>query len=92
MLVSAATNCGKGSARTQSLLIEYRRVSEIAIADRVQRGINEGDMPAMTDVGLMAKYVSVLIQGLAAQARDGTASDALHQVAELALNPMRITL
>lgn len=85
LLVSAATNCGKGSAGAQDLLAGYRQNSEAMIADRIQRGVEEGDMPASTDPDLLGKYIAVLIQGLAAQARDGTAADKLHRVAELAL-------
>lgn len=60
------------------------------IADRIRRGIAEGDMPASTEPDLLAKYVAVLIQGLAAQARDGAAADELHSVAELALRQLPV--
>lgn len=85
LLVSAATNCGKSSLGAQDLLAGYRQASEAMIADRIRRGIEEGDMPASAEPGLLAKYVAVLIQGLAAQARDGATADELHSVAELAL-------
>ncbi|MFW8635460.1 TetR/AcrR family transcriptional regulator [Cribrihabitans pelagius] len=84
-LVSAATNCGKGSTGAQDLLAGYRQASEAMVAGRIRRGIEDGDMPAATDPNLLAKYLSVLIQGLAAQARDGATTDVLHSVAELAL-------
>ncbi|MFY2824552.1 TetR/AcrR family transcriptional regulator [Ruegeria sp. MALMAid1280] len=86
LLVSAATNCGKGSMGAQELLAGYRQASEAMIADRIQRGINEGDMSDSTEPNVLAKYVAVLIQGLAAQARDGATVDELHSVAELALS------
>lgn len=60
------------------------------IADRIRRGIAEGDMPASTEPDLLAKYVAVLIQGFAAQARDGAATDELHSVAELALRQLPV--
>ncbi|WP_102896342.1 TetR/AcrR family transcriptional regulator [Phaeobacter piscinae] len=88
LLVSAATNCGKGSAGAQDLLTGYRQASETMIADRIRRGMEAGDMPASTKSDLLAKYVAVLIQGLAAQARDGASADDLHEVAELALSQL----
>ncbi|WP_260017638.1 TetR/AcrR family transcriptional regulator [Leisingera sp. S132] len=90
LLVSGATNCGKGSLGAQDLLTGYRQASEAMIADRIRRGIHEGDMPASTEPDLLAKYVAVLIQGLAAQARDGAAADELHNVAELALRELPV--
>ncbi|UWR44432.1 TetR/AcrR family transcriptional regulator [Phaeobacter inhibens] len=91
LLVSAATNCGKGSAGAQELLTGYRQASETMIADRIRRGITEGDMPACTEPDLLAKYVAVLIQGLAAQARDGATADDLGKVAELALDQLPVS-
>ncbi|WP_245602905.1 TetR/AcrR family transcriptional regulator [Leisingera methylohalidivorans] len=85
LLVSAATNCGKGSTGAQDLLAGYRQASESIIADRIRRGIEESDMPASTEPDLLAKYVAVLFQGLAAQARDGATADEWHGVAEFAL-------
>jgi len=85
LLVSGATNCGKGSLGAQDLLAGYRLASEAMIADRIRQGVEEGDMPASTEPDLLAKYVAVLIQGLAAQARDGATAGDLHSVAELAL-------
>lgn len=87
LLVSGATNCSKAGAGAgaQDVLVGYRSATEALIADRIKRGIGDGDMPSDTDVDLLAKYISVLIQGLATQSRDGVASGALHQVAELAL-------
>ncbi|MFW8593780.1 TetR family transcriptional regulator C-terminal domain-containing protein [Cribrihabitans neustonicus] len=92
LLVSAATNCSKGSTSVQDLLAGYRQASEAMTADRIRRGIEEGDMPEPTKPDLLAEYVSVLIQGLAAQARDGAAVEELHGVAELALGQVAVSL
>ncbi len=92
LLVSAATNCGKGGRGAQDLLAGYRQASEAMIAGRIRRGIEDGDMPSATDPDLLAKYVSVLIQGLAAQARDGATADDLHGVVELALGCVDVSL
>ncbi|WP_245596997.1 MULTISPECIES: TetR family transcriptional regulator C-terminal domain-containing protein [Leisingera] len=76
LLVSAATNCGAASTGAQKLLAGYRQASEALIAACIQRGIEDGDMPPASDPDLLAKYFAVLIQGLAAQARDGATADA----------------
>lgn len=91
LLVSGATNCSKSGAGAQDLLAGYREGSEAAIAARIRRGIEQGDMPTDTDPDMLAKYLSVLIQGLAAQSRDGAASHALDRVAEFALGQIRAT-
>lgn len=92
LLVSAATNCSKVSTGAQDLLAGYRQASEAMIATRIRRGIEEGDMPAAADPDLIAKFISVVIQGLAAQARDGATADVLHSVAELALGRIDASL
>ncbi|WP_259996852.1 TetR/AcrR family transcriptional regulator [Leisingera sp. M523] len=90
LLVSAATNCGTASTGAQKLLAGYRQASEAMVAARIRRGIEDGDMPSASDPDLLAKYIAVLIQGLAAQARDGATADALHSVAELALGQVAV--
>ncbi|KIC32329.1 transcriptional regulator [Leisingera sp. ANG-S5] len=92
LLISAATNCGKGSECAQELLAGYRQASESMIADRIRRGIAAGDMAVSVKPDLLAKFVSVLIQGFAAQARDGATADALHGVANLALRQVEVSL
>lgn len=88
LLVSAATNCGTDSVGAQTLLANYRAGSEAAIADRIRRGIAEGDLSADVESVALAKFIAVQIQGLAAQARDGATAPQLRQVAKLALGSL----
>ncbi|MEP3345872.1 MAG: TetR/AcrR family transcriptional regulator [Litoreibacter sp.] len=85
LLISGATNCSKGSQGAQDFLTTYRQGSEAVIADRIQRGIQEGDMPLETNAALLAKYISVTVQGMAAQARDGVDAATLQEVAKITL-------
>ena len=42
-----------------------------AIAARIRRGCDDGDLPKDTDVTALAEYVDVVLAGLSARARDG---------------------
>ncbi len=55
-----------------------------AIERRLQRGRDEGQLGADTDVAALARYLATAIQGLAVQAADGASRPALVAVARLA--------
>ncbi|MFT5799278.1 MAG: AcrR family transcriptional regulator [Candidatus Azotimanducaceae bacterium] len=91
LLISGATNFSNGNTGAQELLTGYRQSSETMIAERIARGVQDGDLPPSTETNLLAKYITVLIQGFAAQARDGVTSRELQRVSTLALRQIRIT-
>ena len=74
MLVLGALNCtsedADGAAASEHLhrprLASYR-----SIADRIRRGIREGDIPRGTDADALTTFVTALINGLSVLARDG---------------------
>ena len=53
----------------------YREAAQSAMAARIQRGIDEGDVPKDTDVCALAAFYSALSRGLAVQARDGASAN-----------------
>jgi hypothetical protein len=50
------------------------------MAARIQRGINDGDVPEDTDVEALAAFYSALSRGLALQARDGASRERLQDI------------
>ncbi len=62
-----------------------RRSSEAAMAARIRRGVQEGDVPPDTDVDALAAYCSTLSRGLAIQARDGASRERLQQIVDLGM-------
>jgi AcrR family transcriptional regulator len=95
MLVLGALNCGSedtdGAAASEHLhrlrVASYRR-----IADRIRRGIREGDVPRGTDADAVATFVTALINGLSVLARDGTSRSALNAAVDRAMMAWDATL
>lgn len=85
MIVTAATNCSDQSAHVQTALQEKRLHSKQLIKNRLQRGINEGDVVAKADIEQLANYFAAVIQGMTIQARDGASQKDLQAIGQLAM-------
>jgi AcrR family transcriptional regulator len=66
-------------------MIGYREAAQSAMAARIQRGIDEGDVPKDTDVEALAAFYSALSRGLAVQARDGASRERLQEIVEIGM-------
>jgi hypothetical protein len=67
------------------MMVEHRAFSEGAMAERIRRGIAEGDMSEDTDVDVLAAYCSAVARGFAAQARDGASRERIAEVGRVAM-------
>lgn len=85
MIVLAATTGTVGNAGVRDFLAEQRRASEDTLRLRLQRGVEDGDLPDDTDVGTLAAFVTTVQQGLSIQARDGASRETLDAVVDHAL-------
>ncbi len=83
---SAATNCGPGSVGVQEQLREFRDDARRSFERRLRDAIAAGELPAGTDVRALARYFTMTVQGLAAQARDGASRKQLDTIVDLAMN------
>jgi AcrR family transcriptional regulator len=81
MLVLGALNCtsedADGAAASEHLH-RVRLASYRLIADRIRRGIREGDVPEGTDVDGLTTFVTAFLNGLSVLARDGASRAALN--------------
>ncbi|NJR60270.1 MAG: TetR/AcrR family transcriptional regulator [Cyanobacteria bacterium CRU_2_1] len=99
-IVNLVTNPGNPSCClvTQSLLafadpddplhqelVERRAAGEIAIRDRLERAVSEGDLPPDADPAALARFVLTVIAGLSVQAAAGASRTELLQVVQMAL-------
>jgi AcrR family transcriptional regulator len=66
-------------------MVGHREAAQSAMAARIQRGIDEGDVPKDTDVEALAAFYSALSRGLAIQARDGASRERLQEVVEISM-------
>jgi AcrR family transcriptional regulator len=85
MISLAGTHVPPGLAAVREMMVQHRAGSEVAFAARIRKGIAAGDVPADTDVDVLAAYFSAIARGLAVQARDGASRDRLMEIAEVAM-------
>jgi AcrR family transcriptional regulator len=85
MISLAGTHCSPGMRNIREMMAEHRAFSEGAMAERIRKGVADGDMPAETDCEMLAAYYSALARGLAVQARDGASHEKLSEIGRLAM-------
>jgi AcrR family transcriptional regulator len=85
MIVLAATVGAVANAGVRDLLADNRRQSLSAVAERIERGVDDGDVPPGTDADAVAGFYVTVLQGLSIQARDGASRDTLHAVVDGAM-------
>ncbi|MBS1673500.1 MAG: TetR/AcrR family transcriptional regulator [Actinobacteria bacterium] len=72
MLILAAPTGAIANEPIREFLAGIRHSQFTAIRDRLQRGIDDGELEASgTDVDAVARYYATVVQGLSIQARDG---------------------
>ena len=85
MISLAGTHCSPGMKNIREMMAEHRAFSEVAMADRIRKGIVAGDIPENTDSDMLAAYYSAVARGLAVQARDGASREKLSEIGRLAM-------
>jgi AcrR family transcriptional regulator len=85
MISLACIHTGPGLKNIREMMVEHRAFSEGAMAERIRRGIAEGDMPDDTEVDVLAAYCSAVARGFAAQARDGASRERIAEIGRVAM-------
>jgi AcrR family transcriptional regulator len=85
MISLACIHTGPGLKNIREMMVEHRAFSEGAMAERIRRGITEGDMSEHTDVDVLAAYCSAVARGFAAQARDGASHERIAEIGRVAM-------
>jgi hypothetical protein len=85
MIALAGTHCPPGMKNIREMMTERRAFSEGAMAERIRKGVVNGDVPEDADCDMLAAYYSALARGLAVQARDGASREKLAEIGRLAM-------
>ncbi len=85
MMVMATTNCSVAAEHVQNALAKRRLLGVGLMQQRIQRGINEGEMPADTDALALANFYATVYQGMSMQAKDGAPRESLLLSVEMAM-------
>ena len=85
MYSAAVLACAEETKPIARLTAGLRQDTMERIQARLQRGVDEGELPTTTDVGGMARFYGAIIQGMSVQAQDGATRQELSRIAEFAL-------
>jgi AcrR family transcriptional regulator len=85
LIVSGALACGKGAEPVRRELAESRQAAVTALRERLERAVQEGDLPEATDCATLARYIATVLNGLAVQAASGATVKELRLVSAMAM-------
>jgi AcrR family transcriptional regulator len=85
LMVQGALACSEAAESVRRELVSRRVAAEVALRRRFERALAEGDLPADVDPADLARYVVIVMRGMAVQAADGASRAELQRVAEIAL-------
>lgn len=85
MISLAGTHVPPALTAVRIRMAGYRGAVESAMADRIRRGIDEGDVPQDTNVEALAAFYSALSRGMVVQARDGASRERLLEIVEVGM-------
>ena len=77
MMVTATTNCSLAAEHIQAALAKRRALYVRDMQDRIQRGIDQGELPPDTDAYDLANFYAMVYQGMSMQAKDGASKENL---------------
>jgi TetR/AcrR family transcriptional regulator, copper-responsive repressor len=85
MMVMATTNCSVAAEHIQTALVNRRALGVAMMQARIQRGLDEGELPAATDANALANFYATVYQGMSMQAKDGATRESLLASVEMAM-------
>jgi AcrR family transcriptional regulator len=88
LMVQGALACGEAADSVRQELTARRAAGEAAIRRRFERAKSEGDLPADTDPGDLARYIATILYGMAVQAAGGASRSKLQRTVEMALRTL----
>ena len=88
--VQGALAAGAAGDNARDVLTAWRESGTAHLRNRFQRAVEDGDLPAGADPGLLARHLMTVANGIAVQAAGGTARDELRLVADTVLQTWQI--
>jgi AcrR family transcriptional regulator len=85
LIVLGALHADKGSEAACRSLRSHRAENVVALRERMERGVRDGDLPASADCTKLASFYATVQQGMSIQARDGASRQILLAIADSAM-------
>jgi AcrR family transcriptional regulator len=85
LAVQGALTCGDTSQSVKEELMARRAKGEENLRVRFRQAQADGDLPVDADPEDLARYISIVLQGMAVQAASGASRDDLRKIADMVL-------
>lgn len=85
-MISASSGMSSSSADIAEMLRARHLSQERTLFEYFEKKKESGDLTAVTDSALLAKYLACTIQGFSVQARDGASSAELNRLIDVVMN------
>ncbi len=82
--------CGSGAEAVKQAMIDWRKSGEAAMHERMRRARAEGDLARDVNPKDLARYISIVMNGLGIQAANGATPAEMTRAAKMALRSMPI--
>ena len=83
--VMAMITSGTTSPRLHKMVADERAMAKSRLRERIQRGVEDGDLAPDTDVAALTDFYSAVINGMSLQAREGASRKAMLAMVETAM-------
>ncbi|MFD1881174.1 TetR/AcrR family transcriptional regulator [Paracoccus pacificus] len=88
LLILGVVNCLPENQTARAHLMQARRKTVEMLRKRLERGVDEGELPGDMDVNRLAAFYHGVMQAISFQARDGATRDELEALIEPALTAL----
>jgi len=85
MVVMATTNCSVAAEHVQTALAKRRAAAIASIRERIQDGVDKGELAPGTDAKALSNFYSTIYQGMSMQAKDGASRASLLATVDAAM-------
>ncbi|MFF8959753.1 TetR/AcrR family transcriptional regulator [Streptomyces sp. NPDC014894] len=85
MIVLSATSRTTRNSEAATHLAGWRRSAVAALEDRLERAVDEGELPPRTDTARIAAFYATILHGLSIESRDGVPLERLRSTVDSAL-------
>jgi AcrR family transcriptional regulator len=86
MVSNAALQHARENEAIARAVADRRTATTALIVARFERAVRDGELPPDTDVAALAHFYAAVVQGMSAQACDGTCCATLQRMADIALS------
>jgi AcrR family transcriptional regulator len=85
LLVRSTVSCGETAEVIRKELASRRTAGEVAIRERLERAIADGELSGNVSPADFARYITTVLEGMAVQAAGGATCEEMLRVADMAL-------